>query len=161
MKTRNGGRRPTDWLTLLTNLGVVMGLVLLAYEIREANKLSTTQAYVERMDQMQQASMDFSESEFLPDIFVKIGALDWTGNDSAIDIELLTDSERARLLSWERGIMLRMSSHYYQYKQGYIEEQTAEEVLNDTRARIPLWNSLGIRIQGRDLRDAVERASEN
>ncbi len=51
-----------------------MGLVLLAYEIREANKLSTTQAYVERMDQMQQASTDFSESEFLPDIYAKIGA---------------------------------------------------------------------------------------
>ena len=161
MTSGNGNRRPTDWLTLLTNLGVVMGLVLLAYEIREANKLSTTQAYVERMDQMQQASTDFSESEFLPDIYAKIGALAWTSTDDAGDIELLTDSERARLLSWERAVLLRMSGHYYQYKQGYIEKQTAEEVLNDARARIPLWNSLGIRIEGRDLRDAVEGASEN
>ena len=156
MRSGNGNRRPTDWLTLLTNLGVVLGLVLLAYEIREANKLSTTQAYVERMDQMQQASTDFSESEFLPDIYVKIGALVWTSNDVAGDIELLTVSERARLSSWERGVMLRMSGHYFQYKQGYIEEQTAEQVLNDARARMPLWNALGIRIEGQDLRDAVE-----
>ena len=161
MTSGNGNRRPTDWLTLLTNLGVVMGLVLLAYEIREANKLSTTEAYVERMDQMQQASTDFSESEYLPDIYVKIGAHAWTSNNVAGDIELLTVSERARLSSWERAVMLRMSGHYYQYKQGYIEKQTAEEVLNDARARIPLWKSLGIRIEGRDLKDAVEGASEN
>ena len=99
-------------------------------------------------------------SHDLPDIYAKIGALAWTSTDDAGDIELLTDSERARLLSWERAVMLRMSGHYYQYKQGYIEKQTAEEVLNDARARTPLWNALGIRIEGQDLRDAVEGASE-
>jgi hypothetical protein len=161
MKTRNGGRRPTDWLTLLANIGVVMGLILLAYEIREANKLSTTQAYIDRLDQMQQTSADFSQSEFLPEIYSKVSVIDWTSTDAIDDIELLTDIERSRLLSWERGVMLRMSGHYYQYIQGYIEEQTGEQVLNGARAKLPLWNALGIEIEGQDFRVAVEGGSEN
>ena len=160
MRSGNGNRRPTDWLTLLTNLGVVMGLILLAYEIREANKLSITQAYVERLDQMQQASADFSQSEFMPEIYTKFGAHAWTSTDATGDIELLTDLERSRLFSWERSVMLRMSGHYFQYIQGYIEEQTAKQVLDSARERMPLWNALGIRIEGQDLRDAVEGGIE-
>ena len=161
MTTDNRNRTTVDWLTLVTNLGVVLGLILLAYEIREANKLATTQATIERLDQMQQVSKDFSESEFMPNIYAKIGAPIWAGNVLPGDIAQLTELERGRLFSWERGVMLRMSGQYYQYMQGYIDEQTAEAVLSGARARYPLWKALGITIDNHDLRSAVEGEPED
>ena len=161
MTNENGNRRSTDWLTLITNLGVILGLILLAYEIREANKLATTEAYIERLNQMQQVSTDFSESEFMPSIYAKIGVPIWARNEFPSDIDQLTVLELARLFSWERGVMLRMSGHYYQYMQGYIDQQTAEDVLSGARARHPLWKALGIRIEDQDLRSAVEGEPED
>jgi hypothetical protein len=153
----NGNRTSTDWLTLITNLGLILGLILLAYEIREANILATTQAHFEQLDQMQQVSTDFSESEFMPSIYAKIGVPIWASYDEfPSDIDQLTELERARLFSWERGVMLRMSGHYYQFMQGYIDEQTAEKVLSAARARLPLWKALGISIEDQVLRSAVE-----
>jgi hypothetical protein len=162
LTTDNRNRTSVDWLTLVTNLGVILGLILLAYEIREANKLATTQATIEMLDQMQQVSTDFSESEFMPNIYAKIGAPIWAaGNQPPSDISQLTELERARLFSWERGVMLRMSGHYYQYIQGYQDEQTAETVLSAARTKYPLWKALGIIIVDQDLRSAVEGEPED
>ena len=161
MTTDNRNRTSVDWLTLVTNLGVILGLILLAYEIREANKLATTQATMERLDQMQQVSKDFSESEFMPNIYAEIGAPNWIGNEIPSDIAQLTELERARLVSWERGVMLRMSGHYYQYIQGYVDEQRAEIIVSTARKRYPLWKALGITIDDQDLRSAVEGEPED
>jgi len=127
LTTNNRDRTTVDWLTLVTNLGVILGLILLAYEIREANKLASTQATIERLDQMQQVSTDFSESEFMPHIFAKIGAPTWVGDELASDIAQLTEVERARLFSWERGVMLRMSGHYHQY----VHKAAGQQLIHD------------------------------
>ena len=146
----------TDWLTLIANLGVIAGLMILTYELHQANKLSETQAYLERLDQMQQVAADFSQSDYLPGVYTKIGGDQFT-SDAIGSIESLTDIERSRVFSWERGIMLRMSAHYYQYLQGYLDQQTGDKILTDARENLPRWNALGIEIEGQEFRKAVEK----
>lgn len=134
---------------------MVAGLVLLAYEVHQTNKLSETQAYVHRLDQMQNVASEFAQSDVLGNVYVKIGAIDMVDTDGKDNVERLTDIERLRLQSWERGVMLRMSGHYYQYLQGYLDEETGEKVLDDPVSRVDRWRALGIEIEGKDLKAAV------
>lgn len=53
--------------------------------------------------------------------------------------------------------MLRMSAHYYQYLQGYLDQQTGERILTDARKNLSRWNTLGIEIEGQEFRTAVEK----
>ena len=160
MSGTNSRRTPVDWLGLIANLGVVVGLVLLAYELNQSNKLTETQAYLERIDQMQQTSADFSQSDYLPEIYSKIGGNKFHG-DAIAEVESLSEIERSRLLSWERGVMQRMSGHYYRYLQGYLDRETGEKVLSDARTRLARWNALGIEIEPQEFRVAVEGQSDN
>jgi hypothetical protein len=159
MSTTAGQSKSIDWLTLATNLGVVIGLVLLVYEVRQSNKLAETQAYIQRLDQMQQTANEFGQSDYLPQIYLKIGT-DMYPVDTVAELDSLTELERSRLTSWERGVMLRMSGHYYQYLQGYLDQQTGDQIIRDARTRLGSWNALGIEIEGQVFRTTVEAATE-
>ena len=76
-----------DRMTLIANLGVVVGLVILIIEISQAKKLAENQAYTLRLDQMQQAQVTFAESDDLPQIELKVL------NDG---LHSLSDLERSR-----------------------------------------------------------------
>jgi hypothetical protein len=146
-----------DWATLIANFGVVMGLVLLAYEVHQANKLAETDAYLDRLDQMQEAADEYAESQYLPQIYEKLGGYEGIyGSDFADRLDTLTTVERYRLGSRERGVMLRMSGHYFQSLQGYIDESTGQKVLRDAKRRLGLWEILGIEIEGQAFAEALE-----
>jgi len=144
-----------DWVNLVANCGVVLGLVLLAYEIHQSNKLAATQAYVLRLDQMQETASDYAQSDYLGEIYLKVGTEDMFHVHAGDKLDNLTDLERSRLSAWERGVMIRMSGHYYQYLQGYLDQETGERVLRDAKSRLERWNTLGIEIEGKELKAAV------
>jgi len=151
-------RTAKDWATLVANFGVVFGLILLAYEVIQANKLAETEAYVDRLDQMQETAATIAESQYLPKIYEKLsGASGMYLDDGADNLDALTDIERSRLHAWERGVMLRMSGHFHQYLQGYIDEQTGQKVIRDARSRHDRWKTLGIEVEGQAFREMLER----
>ena len=151
----NNQRTVKDWASILANFGVVIGLVLLAYELNQANKLAETEAYIDRLDQMQQTASVFSESQHLPGLYLQLGGHMYLPTGEA-SLNSLSDSERSRLHAWERGVMLRMSGHYYQYLQGYLDETTGETILRGARARFARWKALGIEVEGQGLRTALD-----
>jgi hypothetical protein len=153
-------RTARDWATLVANFGVVIGLVLLAYEVHQANKLAETEAYLGRLDQMQESADEFGESQFLPQIYEKLGGYEGIyGSGYADRLDTLTTIERYRLGSRERGVMLRMSGHYFQSLQGYIDESTGQKVLRDAKRRLDLWETLGIEIEGQAFAEALEESN--
>jgi len=119
-----------DRMTLIANLGVVVGLVIFIIEISQANKLAENQAYTLRLDQMQQAQVTFAESDDLPQIELKVL------NDG---LHSLSDLERSRFRRWHTSVMLRMQSHYYHYEQGYLDDETGQTVLNAAANSLTLW----------------------
>ena len=100
-------------LALLANFGVVVGLLLLVYELREAQHFAETQAAVQRLDQMQLAQTEMAMSESLSEIRVKA---------ISDGVETLTPAELYRLQRWEQSVALRMRSQYIQYTRGYLDE---------------------------------------
>ena len=101
--------------------------------------------------------MTFGESEYLPDIYLKLGGVEQSYTpDGANELDSLSAIERSRLYEWERGVMLRMSGHYYQYIQGYLDEATGQEILQDAKTRYERWKELGIEVEGLEFNAALE-----
>ena len=86
-----------SWLALLANAGVVVGLLLLAYELRQAQHFAETQAAVQRFDQMQLAQTELAMSESLGRIRVKA---------KSDGVHALTPEELYRLQRWEQSVAL-------------------------------------------------------
>ena len=139
-----------DRLTLMANLGVVIGLAILIIEISQANKLAETEAFVLRLDQMQQANLVFGESEYLPQIELKY---------RSEGVQSLSELERLRLHRWETSVMLRMQGHYYQYQQGYLDQETGDRVLIAAVSQLKRWDELGVVIENKNFRRLVEEAA--
>jgi hypothetical protein len=141
-----------DRLTLIGNLGVVIGLAILIIEVNQANRLAETQAVAFRLDQMQHAQLAFSESDYLPQIELKY---------LAEGVQSLSALEIARLARWEESVMLRMESHYYHYQQGYIDRETGEQVLRAAARRLERWKALSVEINNKQFLRLVEEAAAN
>jgi hypothetical protein len=139
-----------DRLTLTANLGVVVGLAILIVELNQANQLAESQAHVLRLDQMQQAQVAFAESDELPQIELK--AL----NDG---VQLLSDLERSKFRRWHTSVMLRMQSHYYHYEQGYLDDETGQEVLNAAADSLALWKQFDVKISNKRFLRVVEEVA--
>jgi hypothetical protein len=139
-----------DRLNLIANLGVVVGLAILILEINQANRLAETQAHVLRLDQMQQAQVTFAESDELPQIELK------AFNEG---VQSLSDLERSKFRRWHTSVMLRMQSHYHHYEQGYLDDETGQEVLNSAANSLALWKQLDIQILDKGFQRVVEDAA--
>lgn len=137
-------------LSLIANLGVLVGLVILILEVSQANKLAETQAYVGRLDQMQQARLIFAESEYLPD-------LDLKATDEGV--QSLSEVERIRLREWYQSVLHRMESHYYYYEQGYLDAETGKIVLDSAADSLEIWRDLEVNFLNRRFERLVEEAA--
>jgi len=143
-------KKLNSWLAVLANFGVVIGLVLLAYELREAQHFAETEAAVRRLDQMQEAQREMALSESLANIRVRAqsGA-----------IESLSADELYRLQRWEYSVRLRMNSQYIQYMRGYLDEETADGIVQSAVNALPYWEELGYELGDTDFEQAIKRAA--
>lgn len=139
-----------SWLTLAGNLGVLAGLLLLVFELNQSTHLAETNAYVNRNNQIQESSVAFATSESLARIQVKAQT---EGVSSLDPVEL------RRLLFWENSVLLRMSSQYYQYERGYLDEFTAQNVFDTAVGLVPYWEELGVRFENNKFSVAIKDAA--
>lgn len=139
-----------SWLALVANAGVVVGLLLLTYELREAQHFAETQAAVQRFDQMQLAQTEMAMSESLGGIRVKA---------KSDGVQALTPEELYRLQRWEQSVALRMISQYIQYTRGYLDEETAKGIVRVAAANLPFWEDLGVVLVDSEFSEAVLRAA--
>ena len=146
------GSKLNERLSLLANLGVVVGLAVLIVEISQANKLAETEAFVLRLDQMQQARLAFGESEYLPQIALKY---------RSEGVQSLSELEKDRLTRWEESVMLRMQGHHYQAQQGYLDQETGDRILNAAVSSMKKWGELGVEIENEAFRRLIEEAAAN
>lgn len=138
-------------LSLLANFGVVIGLLLLVYELREAQHFAETQAAVQRLDQMQLAQTEMAMSESLSEIRVKA---------ISDGVEALTPAELYRLRFWEQSVALRMRSQYIQYTRGYLDKETANGILRAAASNLPFWEKLGINLLDNEFSRAVRLTAD-
>lgn len=114
------------WLTLLANLGVIAGIVFLAFELRQNNQLLVAQSsYAQFNVEQQRRLMQMQESE----IAVK-------------PRESLTDAERLRRLLLYNNMLDSFVWQYREYQAGRLPENFI-----DLRIWRDVWNVRGLREQ--------------
>ncbi len=128
----------------------MIGLALLIYEVRQSQNLAETEAAVRRLDQMQVAQVEMATSEFLSAIRVK--AL-------SEGVESLTPTELYKLRQWENSVRLRMRSQYIEYVRGYLDQDTANGIVEAAVNWLPYWEELGYEIGGNDFEQAIKEAA--
>jgi hypothetical protein len=139
-----------EWVSLIANLAILVGLVVLIIELSAANKLAETQAVALQLDQMQQAQLWFAETSDMPEIELKV---------ISDGVQSLSPVERSKFRRWNRSRMLLMQSHYYHYEQGYLDDESGQEVLAVAARLMVTWEELGLEIGDKNFRDAVEAAA--
>ncbi len=142
--------RLNSWLAVLANFGVVIGLAVLIYELRESQNLAETDAAVRRLDQMQLAQVEMATSELLPAIIVKA---------ELEGVQALSSVELFRLESWEYSVMFRMRSQYTEYLRGYLDKETANGIVNAAVRRLPLWEEIGLNLGDDEFLQAMKDAA--
>ena len=142
--------RLNRWLTLGANIGVVIGLAILIYEIRVSQHLAETQALVRRGDQIQVAQVQMAMSESLAAIRVKA---------RSEGVQSLTDVELYRLQMWERAVRNRMGSQYVEYLRGYTGEESGEAIIEAAVLMLPYWEKLGYELGGGPFSEAIKTAA--
>jgi len=109
-----------DWISVLANLGVVAGLVLVAYEVRQATLQAEAEASHAFATETQVARKDIALSPDLADVYVKA---------TTKGVDVLTPVERYRLTEWERARKTRMLGQIRQYELGFVHRGAIEAML--------------------------------
>ena len=108
--------RLNDWLSLVANFGVVIGLAVLILEINQAINLAEVGAYESRIMEISETNKAMARDEKLAEIYERL---------STEGVRALTPVEHRGVHAWESGIVARMQGQHYQYRRGFLEEKTA------------------------------------
>ncbi len=131
------------WLTLSANIGVVFGLILLLIELDQNSDLVRAQIHQARSDAQITRIEDRADSEHVVPILEKIRPFGGFANLSSSD--KLTPEELYRLRTFLQGRHQDYDNLFYQYQQGYLDEEYYQfGVSNAIRLFSPWWDKLGI-----------------
>jgi hypothetical protein len=146
-------------------LAVVVTLIYLAKQIGqnthamdEARKLALAQTYQVRSDALQEMLVHAADSEYIGPIIIKLTELGYPTDVSALD--KLDDVERGRFRLWQIAQLTHWDNMYYQFEQGYLDNEYYEDVFIERVARLaPTWRALNITGGRRSFFAEIERVS--
>jgi hypothetical protein len=138
-----------DWLGLVANFGVVIGLGMLIFELKQATDLAEVSAYQTRMTEISETAKDMALSADLAEIHLRLRTNGYSS---------LTPVEQQRVHAWENGVLVRMQAQFYQYQRGFLEETSIRVMLGVAAASLPMWKEMGIPIENLEFLAAVENA---
>ena len=129
--------RLNAWLSLFANVGVVVGLILIIIEIQQNTEMMRAQISHSRSETAQAEQQAVFNSEFIPDLLVKVRSS-----------ETLTPSEMVRYTTYFRAFNRNQDNVYWQYREGFLEENVPRSIRAAVRAVIgeselsrALWES--------------------
>ncbi len=118
-----------SWLTLLSNVGVIAGIVFLALELQEGQKLASTQAIQDRNQSLADWQLRIAESAELSKLAYRASS----GDE-------LSEEEMMRFRAVQIASVNRMDATFFQYEQGYLPDEFYEyNFKNMIRLSAPNW----------------------
>lgn len=139
------------WLSLVANLGVLIGLAVVILELSESNRQAASVASHARYTEIESAYRDYALAEHLPEIYVIVA-------EKGVDD--LNASQLERIKSWEMARIVRMEGQYVQHHSGYLSESAYKIMLKFAITKIGLWNELGIRSSNSGFNRAIGVADD-
>ena len=135
--------RLNQWMSLMASLGVIVGIVFLAFEIQqntesldESRNLAIAQAQQELLSQLDDSFRSLANSEYLPSIFAKY---------QAQGREALTVEEFQRFVWQSCSGLSRMDTLHAWYEGGYVNAEQYEVSFRRLVLQMaPRWQDIGI-----------------
>ena len=148
---------------LISAIAVVVTLVYLAIQIRqnthsmeEGRRLALAQTYQIRADALQEMLVRAAESQVIGPLITKLTQLGYPEDVSALD--QLSADERGRFRQWQIAQQTHWDNMYFQYQQGYLDEEYYHDSFRERVARLaPTWKALGITGGRRSFAAEIER----
>ena len=121
-------------LGIAANIGVILGIVFLAMEIRQASQVVAGSAYQARALAMMARQDMIAESDNLGEVLLR--------NRRG---EALDERERGRISSSYLGSYFRVDGLFYQYELGLLPDDYYENVFDaEMRLWLPRWIEFGV-----------------
>ena len=149
--------KPTQWLTLVPNVGLAAGLIFLAVELSQNNTLMRANAYQERSDDLIEMSAMIIESEVLSSAISKIDFRNRLCMPAEFDVDSLTGQEVAVLKEFLLAQLFRLQNLDQQFRFGLLEDRYHRfAVISTLRLYLPVWERF--EIEQRTLAEAILNA---
>ena len=144
-------------------IAVVATLVYLAIQIRqntramnEARRLALAQTYQMRADALQEMLVRAADSEHLGPIIANLTGAGYP--ESIAPLEELEAADLARFRLWQIAQHTHWDNMYYQYQQGFIDEEYYEDSFKERVRRLAsTWEALGLLGSRRSFDAEIER----
>lgn len=131
------------WLTLAANSGVLVGLIILVFELDQNNDLVRAQIHQARSDAHVQTKWAGADTEFLLPALVKFESAGGLDNPDAMDG--LSPIEASRVMVAMEADHQDYDNLFYQYQHGYLDKEYYEHRIVPTIVRLaPWWKKLDI-----------------
>ena len=148
---------------LISAVAVVVTLWYLAVQIRqnthameESKRLALAQTYQMRADALQGMLVHAAESQYIGPLITKLTQLGYPEDVSSL--EQLTPDERGRFRQWQIAQQTHWDNMYFQYQQGYLDEEYYQDSFRPRVARLaPTWKALGITGPRRSFSAEIDR----
>lgn len=126
------------WLTLVANVGVLIGLALLIFELRQNQELTRAQIHQERASTWVSDRFDRADTEYVAPALTKFYEAGYPDNLDAL--EELTPVEQFRVRDILDGFLGDYDNLHYQYQQGFLDEEFYHSrIANSIRNLAPYW----------------------
>ncbi len=123
-----------QWLTLFANIGVIVGILILAVEIRLMRDSMISSAYQARAVAVQDWDFKLADSSAVSESILKF----------TNDPESLTDLDYFRLEQINLATFNRLDDFFYQYELGLISEEIYQHAFRaEMTVQIPRLAALG------------------
>ena len=145
----------TNWKDIAELLGIaaiVASLVAVAFQLKQTQAALIATTYQSRAFDAIAEAQYVADSDHLLPILVK--------TQSGADVEaiaILSDSERILLRHFLRARMIAWDNKYYQYQNGFLDEDFFEHTTKEAVSRwAPRWRAVGIREGRREFKEFVD-----
>lgn len=115
-----------SWLSILTNIGVLIGIVLLVIEINQNNEITRVLIEQQRADSSVATFRDMAEGDHLAPLFARITSFP-ENTDLATILKKLSAEEQTRLRAFVAARFADYENTYFQHKRGFISESAWQE----------------------------------
>ncbi len=129
-----------SWLTLLTNIGVLAGILFLGFEISQNTANMRVESYRNQSEGLIDMYATAVESEILFAALTKVGYSPTSCRVNPDLVAALSNEESLALTLWFRAHLVRLDSEVFQYNEGTLDEiyfQTL--VLQALDNLVPWW----------------------
>jgi len=114
--------RLNQWMTLIANIGVIIGVVILAIEIRLTRDAVISATYQARAAAVQEWDWNLAESTNVSEAIMNF--------DQSRDQNVLSEIDQFRLNQINLATFNRLDNFYYQYELGLVSQEMYEHAFH-------------------------------